>query len=275
MSKKSNIAFQGHRGCRGLMPENTIPAFIKALEYVQILELDVVVSKDNKIIVSHDPWMEASICSHPDGRPVTEEEDKGIRIIELDYADIKTYDCGLRGNTKFPKQEKMPAYKPSLIEMVTEVDLYCKDHDIPLPFYDIEIKSKANWYDELTPQPEIYVKLILAELYQLGIQSRCNLQSFDINILEEVHKQDPKIIQAYLIENLHGFEKNMEKLSFTPDIYSPYYKFVTKKLADKIHAKGMRLIPWTVNEVKDMEKMIENGVDGIITDYPDRVKYFK
>ncbi len=275
MNKKSTVAFQGHRGCRGLMPENTIPAFIKALEYVQILELDVVVSKDNKIIVSHDPWMEASICSHPDGRAITETEEKELKILELDYLKIKTFDCGLKGNAKFPSQEKLATYKPSLIDMVTEVETYCKDQDIPLPFYDIEIKSLAKWYDEYTPQPEVYVKLILAELNELRIENRCNLQSFDINILEEVHKQDPKIMQAYLIENLHGFEKNMEKLSFIPDIYSPYYKFVTKKLAKKVHAKGMRLIPWTVNEIKDMEKMIENGVDGIITDYPDRALFFK
>jgi len=275
MNKNSTVEFQGHRGCRGLMPENTIPAFIKALEYVQILELDVVVSKDNKVIVSHDPWIEANICSHPDGRAITEAEEKQLKILDLDYLEIKTFDCGRRGNPKFPNQEKLPAYKPSLIDMVSEVDQHCKDHGISLPFYDIEIKSKAAWYDDYTPQPEVYVKLILAELYKLGIEARCNLQSFDVNILEEVHKQDPKIMQAYLIENLHGFEKNMNKLSFTPDIYSPYYKFVTKKLAAKVHDKEMRLIPWTVNEIKDMEKMIEAGVDGIITDYPDRAEFFK
>jgi len=275
MNKNSTVKFQGHRGCRGLMPENTIPAFIKALEYVQILELDVVVSKDNKVIVSHDPWIEANICSHPDGRAITEAEEKQLKILDLDYLEIKTFDCGRRGNPKFPNQEKLPAYKPSLIDMVSEVDQHCKDHGISLPFYDIEIKSKAAWYDDYTPRPEVYVKLILAELYELGIEARCNLQSFDVNILEEVHKQDPKIMQAYLIENLHGFEKNMNKLSFTPDIYSPYYKFVTKKLAAKVHDKEMRLIPWTVNEIKDMEKMIENGVDGIITDYPDRAEFIK
>jgi glycerophosphoryl diester phosphodiesterase len=275
MNKKSTVEFQGHRGCRGLMPENTIPAFIKALEYVQILELDVVVSKDNKIIVSHDPWMEASICSHPDGRVVTEMEEKELRLLDMNYIDIKTFDCGKRGNKKFPSQQKLPAYKPSLIDMVAAVDKHCQDHDIPLPYYDIEIKSQQKWYDKYTPQPEAYVKLILAELHMLGIEHRCNLQSFDINILEEVHKQDPKIIQAYLIENLHSFDKNMNALSFTPDIYSPYYKFVTQNLADKVHQRGMKLIPWTVNEIKDMKKMIENGVDGIITDYPDRVELIR
>ena len=142
--------------------------------------MDVVVSKDHKIIVSHDPWIEASICSHPDGRPISEAEEKQLKILELDYLEVRTFDCGLRGNAKFPSQEKIPTYKPSLKDMVTEVDQHCKDHDILLPFYDIEIKSKEKWYDKYTPQPEIYVKLILAELYELGIENRCNLQSFDV-----------------------------------------------------------------------------------------------
>lgn len=271
MPAKHTVEFQGHRGCRGLLPENTIPAFIKALDYVNILECDVVISKDNKIIVSHDPWMEASICSHPNGNPISEEEEKQIKLISMTYEEIKAYDCGLRGNKKHPQQENIAAYKPSLIDMVTQVDNYCKENNKPLPWYDIEIKSLPKWYDKFTPRPSKYVELIISELNALGIKERCNLQSFDINILEEVHKQDPTIVQAYLIENLQSFEKNMDKLSFKPAIYSPYYKFVSRKLAEKVHESGMKLIPWTVNEVKDMKKMIDAGVDGIITDYPNRI----
>jgi len=275
MDKERKVVFQGHRGCRGLLPENTIPAFIKALEYVDILECDVVVSKDKKIIVSHDPWVEASICSHPDGRPVTEKEEKEIRIINLTYEEIKAFDCGIRGNKKYPDQKAMSAYKPSLMEMVTTIDNHCKENNRPLPYYDIEIKSLEKWYDDFTPRPVEYVTLVLNELAALGIEDRCNLQSFDINILEEINKQNSKIVQAYLIDNISGFEKNMAKLSFVPQIYSPYYKLVTKKLANKVHDKGMRIIPWTVNEIEDMQKMIDAGVDGIITDYPNRVASFQ
>jgi len=187
MTQIKNIDFQGHRGCRGLLPENTIPAFIKALEYVQTLECDVVISKDKQVIVSHDPWMEAHLCSHPDGRPLSEAEDKTIKIMQLDYDDIKQYDCGLRGHAKFPDQ-------------------------VPL----------ASWYDVYTPQPKEYADLVIKELHELGITDRCNLQSFDVNLLEEIHKRDSKIVLAYLVENLASFERNMKKLSFTPDIYSPY-----------------------------------------------------
>lgn len=265
------IDFQGHRGCRGLLPENTIPAFIKALDYVSTLECDIVVSKDKQVIVSHDPWIEAHICSHPNGTALDPSEDKTIKIMNLNYAEIKQYDCGQRGNPKFPEQVSEAAHKPSLKDMVKSVDQYCKANDIELPWYDVEIKSLPSWYGIFTPHPDEYVDLILAEIKELGIKDRVNLQSFDINILEVVHKKDKDIVLAYLIDNLASFDKNMDKLSFTPDIYSPYYRFVTKKLVDKAHSKDMKVIPWTVNDVKDMQKLIGRGVDGIITDYPNRI----
>jgi len=239
---------------------------------VSTLECDIVISKDKQVIVSHDPWIEASICSHPDGSPVTKAEEKGLRILDLSYEEIKTYDCGLRGNRRFASQTSMAVFKPSMRDMVLQVDQYCQDNNISLPWYDIEIKSLPSWYGKYTPEPKEYVRLLLAEIKELGISKRLNLQSFDINILEEIHKQNDQIVLAYLIENLSTFEKNMTKLSFVPEIYSPYYRFVSARLVEKAHAKGMKLIPWTVNEVKDMRKMIKAGVDGIITDYPDRIE---
>ena len=264
----SKIDYQGHRGCRGLMPENTIPAFEKALEYVNTLELDVVVSKDKKIIISHEPWMSEHICSMPSGREVTKEESLDIKLFLLDYEDIKLFDCGKRGNPKFPLQKKMAAYKPSLVDMVKHIDAYAISKQKPLPWYDIEIKSEEDHYGVMQPYPDEFVKLVLAELQILGIRERCNLQSFDINILEEIKKQDPSIIVAYLIDNISSLKNNLKKLSYNPEIYSPYYKFVTKSLVEKCHSKGIKVIPWTVNEQKDMRKLIENGVDGIITDFP-------
>ena len=262
------IDYQGHRGCRGLMPENTIPAFEKALDYVNTLELDVVVSKDKKIIVSHEPWMSELICSLPSGEPVTKAEAKEIKIYQLDYDQIKQYDCGKRGNIKFPQQEKIASYKPSLEDMVKHIDSYCLSNNKKLPWYDIEIKSEEEHYGEFQPHPEEFVKLMIKELKALNIKDRCNLQSFDINILEEIKSQDSEIIVAYLIDNINRLTKNLKKLSFKPEIYSPYFKFVTKSMVDKCHAKSIKVIPWTVNNQKDMRKLIEAGVDGIITDYP-------
>ena len=262
------IDYQGHRGCRGLMPENTIPAFEKALDYVTTLELDVVVSKDKKIIVSHEPWMSEIYCSLPSGEPITKSEAKEIKIYKLDYDQIKEFDCGKRGNPKFPEQQKIAVSKPSLKDMVEYIDNYCLENKKELPWYDIEIKSEEAHYGDMQPQPEEYVRLMLEELYDLNIKDRCNLQSFDIKILEAIKAQDSEVIIAYLIDNIQGLNKNLKKLSFKPEIYSPYYKFVTKSMVKKCHSKGIKVIPWTVNDQKAMRKLIEFGVDGIITDYP-------
>ncbi|MEZ4956276.1 MAG: glycerophosphodiester phosphodiesterase family protein [Saprospiraceae bacterium] len=110
----STFDWQGHRGARGLLPENTIPAFLEALKYpVKTLELDVAVSKDLQLIVSHEPWMSHHICTKPEGVAVTEQEAMSLKIMDLTYDEIKKYDCGSRGNERFPQQKKMAVYKPS------------------------------------------------------------------------------------------------------------------------------------------------------------------
>ncbi len=268
------INWQGHRGCRGLLPENSIQAFIKALEYpIQTLELDVVVSKDKHIIVSHEPWFSHHIATNPDGTPVTKDKAEGLNIYKMELPEIRMYDCGLRGNEKFPEQQAQRAHKPTFTEMVKEVEsvLMTNQKNATIE-YNIELKSKPDWYNKYIPAPKEFVALLIAELEELGIKNRVTLQSFDINILEEIHRQDKEITIAYLIENMKGFEANLERLSFQPPIYSPYFRFVNEKLMEKAHAKGMKVIPWTVNEVKDMKKLISIGIDGIITDYPNRIK---
>ena len=262
------VAYQGHRGCRGLLPENTIPAFKKALDYVEILEMDVVVSQDKQIIISHEPWMSHKICSHPDGKPVIKEEAKKLNLYQMSYEQIKSYDCGLRGNPKFSQQQKMKVHKPSLKDMVEAIESYVLEENKKAPWYDIEIKSEEDHYNIMQPEPAEFVRLILNELNELGVKDRSNLQSFDLNILEEIRKQDLKIKIAYLVDNMHSVEKNFQKLSYTPDIYSPYYKLVTEKMVDFCHSKNVEVIPWTVNDPLDMKKLTLKGVDGIITDYP-------
>lgn len=266
------IDWQGHRGCRGLMPENTIPAFIHALQYsVTTLELDVAVSKDGQIIVTHEPWFNHVFTTLPNGETLKKEDEEKHLIYELTYEEIKQYDCGLRSNPKYPKQSSIATHKPSFKDMVVAVDAHCKKNKLPLPNYDIEVKSYKDWYGKKQPFPKDFVRIMLSEIKELGIKNRINLQSFDVEVLLEVNRQDPTIVQAYLIDNLKSFETNLEKLDFVPEIYSPYFKLITPKMVEKVHTKGMKLIPWTVNELSDMKKVIQLGVDGIITDYPDRI----
>ena len=265
--------WQGHRGCRGLLPENSIPAFLKALDFPQVttLELDLAVSKDGKLIVSHEPWMNESICSKPDGTPVTKAEAMSLKIMDLTYDQIKEYDCGSRGNGRFPEQQAMKTYKPSLEEVVDEVKKYCFLRALPMPQFNIEIKSMPEGDGVFTPPVADFAKLVVDEVNRLKIKDKSCVQSFDVRALQAVKKLDAAITLALLVENMDGVETNLERLGFQPDIYSCYYLLLRKKTVKKLHEQGIRVIPWTVNKVKAMKKLRRWGVDGIITDYPNLI----
>lgn len=270
---QESFDWQGHRGTRGLAPENTIPAFLKALEFpVTTLELDVVVSKDSQLIVSHDPWMSHHICSRPDnGTPVDSAEEKTLKILELTYDEIKTYDCGLRGNARFPQQVAQPAHKPSLADMLNAVRGWCIERNKPLPQFNIEIKSRPEWDGVFTPAPEKMVAMLVAFVGAQRLDEKVCIQSFDVRALEAVHWLSPGITTALLVENEDSWKDNLARLSFQPDIYSPYFKLLRKRHIRKLHKRGIRVIPWTVNTVEDIKRMRRKSVDGIITDYPNLI----
>jgi len=261
--------WQGHRGSRGIMPENTVPAFLKALEYPQVttLELDLAVSKDNQLIVSHEPWFNSAICRQPNGDSIARRDEGKFLIYQMTVSEIRGFDCGSWGNPRFPEQQKVKVYKPTLREVVEAAR--AKKPDIR---WNIEIKSNPDWDGLRHPPVEEFARLVIAELRALGIEKNAVVQSFDVRALQAMHRQAPEIQLAFLIENIKGFDFNLEKLGFTPAIYSPYYQLVSKKLVRKCRAKNIKLIPWTVNDVSAMRGLIHLGVDGIITDYPNRIQ---
>lgn len=275
MSSKSLPTFdwQGHRGARGLLPENTVPAFLKALALnMRTLEMDAAISQDGQVIISHEPWFSHEISTTPDGEEVTDEMEKNYLIHQMTAEEVQAFDVGSRGNVRFPEQEKMKIHKPTLAEVVAAVNEYCKKNKQELPYYNIEIKSRPEWDVELAPIPAEFAKILLDEINRLGIHDKACIQSFDTRSLLAVNELDKTIRTAYLIENINPFTENMAKLDFIPTIYSPYFQLVTDTLVEQVHTKGMDLIPWTVNEVEDMERMKALGVDGIITDYPNLVE---
>lgn len=274
-SKKrlANFDWQGHRGARGLLPENTIPAFLKALEYEQVttLELDVVISKDNQVVVSHEPWMSSAICLMPTGEAVEKAQEDSLVLYQMDYATIKTYNCGSRGNKRFPDQKPIATYKPLLQDVIQAVENHCKSNRLDLPNYNIEIKSRPEWDGKKTPEPATFAQLVIDVVNKTGIQDRVCIQSFDPRAMEAVHQFASDITTAFLVENTQSLSQNLEKLSFQPDIYSPFHMMVSARLVEEAHDKGIKVIPWTVNDVDRMKALIELGVDGIITDYPNRI----
>jgi glycerophosphoryl diester phosphodiesterase len=270
---------QGHRGARGLYPENTIPAFLKALDYgVTTLELDVVITKDKQVLVSHEPYLLPSICLDTTGGEFKGE--KSYNIYKLLYEEIRLFDCGSKGNDRFPEQEKLPVHKPLLKEVIVAVEDYIKNYSRYEVDYNIEIKSSPEGDSKEHPPIEEFSALVFQVIDQHLPLQRVVIQSFDFRVLKYWHVKYPQVRLAALVENTKSIESNLATLGFSPSVYSPYYKFLTKEKVEYIHSlslenteKGktkVRVIPWTVNEPNEMIQLKEMGVDGIITDYPNR-----
>jgi glycerophosphoryl diester phosphodiesterase len=271
----SQTAFdlQGHRGCRGLMPENTIPAMIRALELgVTTLEMDVVVSRDSQVVVSHDPFMNADFCLRPDDRSIERQEERDYRLYGMDYAEIARWDVGSKPYPKFPEQARMPVRKPRLEELIDSVEQYARKAGLPPPRYNIETKSRPAGDGVLHPDPETFVRLLMQVIMRKSIRDRVIIQSFDPRTLRIMHKTHPLMQASLLIEanDTKGLEARLAELGFWPSVYSPAWQLVTPELVKACHDKGIRILPWTVNEGSEMERLREMGVDGLITDHPDR-----
>ena len=268
------IAFdlQGHRGARGLVPENTIPSFIYALEQgVTTLEMDVVISSDNMVVLSHEPWFSSQICSKGDGTPVTEHEEKDLNLYQMTYEEIRTFDCGNRGNPRFPRQTPLQISKPLLAEVIQAAETYTSENSLPPVRYNIETKSSPETDDTYHPTPDTFTELVLGVISSHGIMNRTTLQSFDVRTLQEAKQREPDMSLALLVGSHEdmNFDAWLEHLGFIPTIYSPYYKLVDATLVENVHARDMQLIPWTINTLEEMQELKALGVDGIITDYPD------
>lgn len=271
------VEIEGHRGARGLAPENTIPSFLKALEYnVETVELDLAVSADGKLVVSHEPWFSHLISLDKNGNAITEEKEKEHNIFKMKYAEIKLYDVGSIGNKNFPEQQKMKVAKPLLKDVFKAVNDYAKKNNLKPVRFNIEIKSNAEWDGKFTPAPAVFAKTVYDEILKNKMEKQVIVQSFDARPLQELKKMSVKLPLALLVSNKDGIEKNLEKLGFQPDTYSPHYSLVDEALVKYCRARGMKIIPWTVNEIADLERMKTFDLDGIITDYPDRaVKIFR
>ena len=289
---------QGHRGARGLRPENTIPAFLYALDSgVTTLEMDVAISKDKRVVVSHEPWMSAEICLDPNGNNIPKKEEMKYNIYQMTYEQVKQFDCGLKPHERFPEQQKMKVNKPLLSEVIIAVENHIKNFSTYEVDYNIEIKSMPEGDKKFHPTPEEYSELVFNLVDQYIPLERLVIQSFDFRVLKYWHEKHPEVRLAALVENKKTAEQNLSDLGFVPSIYSPDFKLLTNELVEYLHTKTvaqptekktsptisnngvglsrLRVIPWTVNETNDMLVLKGMGVDGFITDYPDRAAKFK
>lgn len=262
---------EGHRGARGLVPENTIPSFIKAIELgANTIELDVVVSKDGKVVVSHDPYFPAAISLDAKGKPIPKEREKDFNIYQMNYAEVKRFDVGSLGNKDFPEQQKMKVHKPLLSEVFKAVGKYVRKNNLKAVRYNVEIKSGEAGDGKFHPLPQKFAKLVYDEIVRAKMENAVIVQSFDVRPLQELKRIAPKLPIALLVGDQSGVEKSIEKLGFKPDTYSPHFSLIDEKTVEFCRARGIKIVPWTVNEIADLERMRTYQLDGIITDYPNR-----
>jgi glycerophosphoryl diester phosphodiesterase len=262
---------QGHRGCRGLMPENTIPAMIYALGLdITTLEMDVVITKDKQVILSHEPFFNHEITTKADGSFIAEKDEKNFNIYKMTFAETQQIDVGVKPHPRFVQQQKMAVHKPRLADVFDAVKTDMMTRRRPFPYYNIETKTMPATDNIYHPAPAEFVELLMAVIKEKRLEDLVIIQSFDFRTLQYLHQHYPAIKTAMLIEDYdkRTLEGQITALGFIPTIYSPAYVLAIEATIKKCHQQNIKIIPWTVNDKKEIARLKAMGVDGIITDYP-------
>jgi glycerophosphoryl diester phosphodiesterase len=257
----SSLEVQGHRGARGLRPENTIPAFDYALKLgVDVLELDLGVSKDEKLVIYHDQRINPVICS---GSPA-------VPVYSLTSKKLSQIDCGSRRNPRFPEQVLTPGATIPTLDDFFEWMKHHPDRAARKVRFNIETKIEEA-HPELAPPPDRFARLVVETLRRHEMVARTVLQSFDFRTLVEARKLEPRLETAILLEDRPSEDMVLIAQRIGAQMISPQHEWLTEKDVRQIHAARLKVIPWTVNAMADFERLKAIGVDGIITDYPDRL----
>jgi glycerophosphoryl diester phosphodiesterase len=285
------LDLQGHRGARGLMPENTLPAFARALEIgVTTLELDCGITKDGVVVVSHDSALNPDITRGADGAWL---ESQGPVIRDLTYEELRRYDVGrVKPGSAYAK--RFPGQQPvdgARIPRLADVFALVRAANNNTVRFNIETKISPE-APERTAAPEEFARILVAVIRAEGMAHRVTIQSFDWRTLQVVQKEAPEIPTAYLtaqqnfmnniladrpsspwtaglhVRNFGGSIPRMVKAAGGA-VWPPYYGEVTGENVKEAHSLGLKVVVWTVNTEADMRLMIDLGVDGIISDYPD------
>lgn len=266
----SFIDWQGHRGARGVLPENSLEGFLYALDADMVtLEMDVVISGDSQVVVSHEPYMSAEICLDTNGAPLSEARQQQLNLYTMPYVEIARYDCGSKPHPRFPQQRKMLTYKPLLKDIIEACEVYAQQLNRAAPYYNIELKSSPEAVGISQPEHSAFAALVLAVIAETNVDTRTTVQSFDPLALNAAHALDSSLAYSFLYEQKPAdMQALLAPLHFQPDVLSPAFSLVDQQLLDFVKAEGMQLIPWTVNDSATAAQLIKLGVDGLITDYP-------
>ncbi|GBF51389.1 glycerophosphodiester phosphodiesterase [Leptospira ryugenii] len=278
---RESLDLQGHRGARGLKPENTWPAFEEAISQNMVtLELDTVLTKDKRIVIHHDSETNPVICVNPDGSEI-----QRISLYELTLSDLQKLDCGSKKNPAFPKQTPVPGTKLLSIEEFFQKMAEIEKKKKQKYLFNIETKfpDKEMVEDSIV---EEHTLLLVSAIEKAKVADRSTIQSFDLRTLPYVQKKNSKIRTSALFAPTY-FQGFLMTIGFgngyrdtildkakgiKANIISPYFLYVTPSFVETAHASQIEVIPWTVNSIKEMKRLESCGVDGIISDYPDMLR---
>jgi len=271
-TKFPDFSAEAHRGGRGLYPENTIEAMqmtIQKWPHITTLEMDCHITKDGKVVVTHDDYLNPKYIKYPNGDDIPAEK-KDLKVYSFTYDDLRKYDTGSKFFKDFPEQQKLKTHIPLLADLITAVEEETKGKPRAPMFYNIETKSSIKGDGVLHPDPKTFVDLLTQVIIEKGIAPRTVIQSFDKRTIQYLHKTYPQLKSSYLIDgkNKQSIDEMVTELGFTPFIISPHFTIVTAQFVRDCHAKGIKVVPWTANDKEEINRLRALEVDGIISDYP-------
>ena len=267
------VDLQAHRGGAGLMPENTVSSMRKAMDLKKIntLEFDLQISSDGKVVVSHDNYFHSRYAIRPDGSLVGKDDPKEY-IYTMPYDSIARYEVGLRKVEQWPTQQKVSEHKPLASDLIDFIEDYARKKGLSPMRYNIEVKSRTGKGEgTLWPDYKTFVDTCIPLLLSKNLGDRLVVQCFDVRALNYMRAKYPEVKLSYLTSKVKDVVQLLGKLDFTPEWWSPHYEDVTPENVAYCHALGVKVVPWTVDEKSDIQKMADYGVDAIISNYPDRL----
>lgn len=271
--KRKIVDIQAHRGGMGLYPEESLAAMLNSVDLgVHTLEMDLCITKDGKVVLSHDPYFHHRYATRPD-RTEVKSEDPKVYLYQLPYSEIVKWDVGHKYNPGWPEKKCIPAVKPLAAEVIAAVEEYTKAHGLAPIKYNIEIKSSPEKGEgELWPEYHEFTDLCMAVLESFDLGDRLIIQSFDERALNYINKKYPGHILSFLWEGYEtDFDLNMSQVDFIPQWVSPEHGNVNAEFMEKAHAKGMKVVTWTVDDPDEIRRLLDLKVEAIISNYPDRL----
>ena len=272
LSRNSYVDLQAHRGGAGLMPENTFSSMKNAMDlHVNTLEFDLQVSADKQVVVSHDNYFHPRYSMRPDSTLIQKEDPKEY-LYTMPYDSIAKYDVGLRFVDRWPNQKKVSEHKPLASELIDYTEGYARQNGLTPFRYNIEIKSRTGKGEgKLWPDYKEFCDLCIPLLLSKNLGDRLVVQSFDVRALEYIHQKWPQVELSYLTEDETDIFQILSQISFKPRWWSPNFEVLTRTNVAYCQAQGIKVVPWTVDEPDDIQRMVSLGVDAIISNYPDRL----